>query len=583
LSEIDMEAIHGSNRICDAALGYFRRRWLVVPVPYAKKACKKKGWADLRLDEAKVRKAFKVRRNVGVLLGEPSGGLMDVDLDCAEALALADAFLPATGCIFGRPGTPRSHRLYACEPVPNAKAFKGGAGNEAKMLVELRGTRQLTIFPPSIHEGTGEQIAFDCEGEPAQVDGKRLVQEVGKLAAAALLTQHWPRESGCRQDIALALSGGLMREGWAMEDVGAFIGAVARAGHDEEAGKRATAAGDTFKRHLAGGPATGWPTLADAMGTKVVDRVREFLGFDVGRRVPTGTSWQPSGTQIQRFTDTQIHKDAQGYKELSVVRCAEPSFSGAISEGMLGLRADLDAGRHPTLALAEYVAAAVEWHSHDRKAGKGRKWTTPLWGFIRVLKAHPDLKGRDAMAAIDLVERVFKFWPTGGDDPWRHWTGGGADEAREQIAFAWTRILYTPGCGLLDEAVERARQHQLPIPPAHAITPDYVRFLSVAGWLQVAVGDREIFLPCQKVSVAMFGEDGKHQNVSRWIGVAKSQGYLCRVRFGRYGAGVHPSSRTADELRFDVTLFPVLMEAINRRSPEARAGPPDGRDDPEAA
>ncbi|HWE93796.1 MAG TPA: bifunctional DNA primase/polymerase [Tepidisphaeraceae bacterium] len=564
-----MEANHGPNRIYDAALGYLRRGWLVVPVPYAKKACKRKGWADFRLDEAGVRKAFKARKNVGVLLGEPSGGLTDVDLDCAEALALADAFLPATDCIFGRPGKPRSHRLYVCQQVPHAKAFKGGAGKEATMLVEVRSTRQLTIFPPSIHEGTGERIAFDRNGEPGRVEGRRLVQAVGKVAAAALLVRHWPKEAGCRQNIALALSGGLMREGWAMEDVGAFIGAVARAANDEEAGKRARAAEDTFKRQRAAASSTGWPMVAGLVDAKLIDRVREFLDFNVGYRVPTGTSWQASGTQILRYSDAQIHKDAQGYKELSVVPCCEPSISSAITERMAVMRADLDAGRPPTLALAEYVAAAVECHWHHRNAGKGGKWTTPLWGLIRDLKAHPDLKGRDSMTVIDFVERVFKLWPTEGDDPWRHWTDEAADDAREQIAFAWARIRYIPGCGPLDEAVELARKHPLEIPPAHRLTPDFERFLSVAGWLQASVGDNAILLPCHKVSVAMFGDDSKHQNVARWIGIAAGQGYLHRLRRGHYGAGVHPSKRTADDFRFNVAFFTELKEAMEPHAPFA--------------
>ena len=39
-------------------------------------------------------------QNVGVLLGAPSSGLVDVDLDTPEAAALASAILPATGAVF---------------------------------------------------------------------------------------------------------------------------------------------------------------------------------------------------------------------------------------------------------------------------------------------------------------------------------------------------------------------------------------------------------------------------------------------------------------------------------------------------
>jgi hypothetical protein len=37
-----------------------------------------------------------------VILGPPSSGLTDIDLDCPEAIGLASYFLPRTGAVFGR-------------------------------------------------------------------------------------------------------------------------------------------------------------------------------------------------------------------------------------------------------------------------------------------------------------------------------------------------------------------------------------------------------------------------------------------------------------------------------------------------
>ena len=50
-------------------------------------------------------------KNVGVVLGRASNGLVDIDIDGTEALALADVFLPQTGMEFGRKSKPRSHRI----------------------------------------------------------------------------------------------------------------------------------------------------------------------------------------------------------------------------------------------------------------------------------------------------------------------------------------------------------------------------------------------------------------------------------------------------------------------------------------
>ena len=80
-----------------------------------------KGWTDLRLSESDLPAHFNGTGNIGVLLGEPSGWLVDVDLDCEEAVALAPRFLPPTGAMSGRPGKPASHWWYVCEGMKTRK------------------------------------------------------------------------------------------------------------------------------------------------------------------------------------------------------------------------------------------------------------------------------------------------------------------------------------------------------------------------------------------------------------------------------------------------------------------------------
>src|SRR5262249_51470909 len=140
--------------------------------------------------------------NVGILLGENSGGLVDVDLDSSEAISLAPHFLPATGAIFGRMSKPRSHHLYRVKPAPATTRFCDIGGS---CLVELRSTRAQTVFPPSTHP-SGETIEWCVLKEPAQVDGEKLMRSVSLLAGGVLLVRHYPLE-GSRQDLALALSG----------------------------------------------------------------------------------------------------------------------------------------------------------------------------------------------------------------------------------------------------------------------------------------------------------------------------------------------------------------------------------------
>jgi hypothetical protein len=163
-----------------AAERYARRGWSVIPIPHRSKNPGFDGWQLLRLTTETLHDHFNGQpQNIGVLLGEPSGWLVDVDLDHPRAVELAPQFLPPTPAIFGRPGKERSHWLYlATGPVATKKHKSKSAG----MIVELRSTGAQTVFPPSTHE-SGEAIAWmDETAEPASVDPDELLECVKRLA-----------------------------------------------------------------------------------------------------------------------------------------------------------------------------------------------------------------------------------------------------------------------------------------------------------------------------------------------------------------------------------------------------------------
>ncbi|QNN21807.1 hypothetical protein HED60_05810 [Planctomycetales bacterium ZRK34] len=168
----------------ESAIRYTQRGWRVVPITYKSKKITAKGWQQWRLDEAELPEHFGGRCNVGVLLGEPSGWLIDIDLDHRRAVELADDYLPPTGAVFGRAGKPRSHRIYVVTaPVATKKHRSKSAG----MIVELRSTGLQTVFPPSVHE-SGEPIVWDRNddrvAEPAAVDPDDLLDAIQQLADA---------------------------------------------------------------------------------------------------------------------------------------------------------------------------------------------------------------------------------------------------------------------------------------------------------------------------------------------------------------------------------------------------------------
>ena len=166
----------------EAAIDLTRRGLRVVPVPHRSKNPGFRGWQHLRIDEDELKDHFDGRpQNIGVLLGEPSDWVVDVDLDHVRCIAFSDSFLPRTPAVFGRPGKPRSHRIYRVTSPVDTKKHKS---KRAGMLVELRSTGTQTIFPPSTHEN-GESITWETvDAEPAKVDPGELLKAVESLANA---------------------------------------------------------------------------------------------------------------------------------------------------------------------------------------------------------------------------------------------------------------------------------------------------------------------------------------------------------------------------------------------------------------
>lgn len=79
----------------EAAAEYLQRGWAVIPVKFQSKNPGFDEWQNLRLTESSVGKHFDGSpQNVGVLLGEPSDWLVDVDLDHAVGVSLAPHCLP---------------------------------------------------------------------------------------------------------------------------------------------------------------------------------------------------------------------------------------------------------------------------------------------------------------------------------------------------------------------------------------------------------------------------------------------------------------------------------------------------------
>src|SRR5215472_14827734 len=170
---------------------YISRGWALVPIPARAKGPVIKGWQVRTFAAAD----FPAGGNLGVILGPRSGELVDIDLDCPEALALADIYLPPTRAEFGRPSKPRAHRLYIA-PGARFECFADPLLKGSNTLLELRARGQdgesehQTVIPPSVHP-SGETIEWQGDViAPAGYEARKLRRRCAFLAMACLLSRH---------------------------------------------------------------------------------------------------------------------------------------------------------------------------------------------------------------------------------------------------------------------------------------------------------------------------------------------------------------------------------------------------------
>ena len=282
-----------------------------IHIAHNGKVPRNNNWRTERLDLEKAQSLYlgEPMPNVGVALGEGSKGVCDVDLDWPLAPAIAEAVTFSDLSAFGRAGKPMSHRLFQCIDLtkdtslvkfelPDSPCLKAHLPNEhALCVLEIRGNRQQTVFPPSIHS-SGEQIAWtegNTFGMPPPRKWNDIVELGGMTAFLTLMATFYPPE-GVRNDFSLALGGALIRalakdykddDAGLIEAVDKSVQAVCRLGGDKGHGRSWTErAANTLAKIRAGKPAWGLTKLIEILGfdTAVEQRIRKWLGAEADDR-----------------------------------------------------------------------------------------------------------------------------------------------------------------------------------------------------------------------------------------------------------------------------------------------------------
>ncbi len=294
-----------------AAERYIARGLTVVPVPAGKKRPVLEGWEKLRITAEEIPEYWSNGQNIGILHGAPSKGLVVVDLDCPEALKIAGRFLAPT-LTSGRESTPDAH-WWCFSPDTEHQTFKDLDGTT--VLLELRSTGHHTLVPPSVHP-SGERYRWSQSGlETAESAPGDLTRTCRELATTTLIARHLPETrdqgGGGRHDLALALSGFLLRRGLSEETVlGLLRAAWDASGFSDERGRREAhrdlegLVTDTAARLRDDQPATGGTKLEE-LKPGLRAKIAGYWGWKGSLRDESSKTYMRTDLgNAERFVDT---------------------------------------------------------------------------------------------------------------------------------------------------------------------------------------------------------------------------------------------------------------------------------------
>jgi hypothetical protein len=365
--------------------------WLelgILPVPLHAQSKKPKGeggskgaegWNTMRVTADTIPQFFDDGDNIGGLWGEPSGWIVDVDLDWDEAVVAADILLPET-FIYGRRSRPGSHYLYRVEGVSTFKRKPHGA--EGSMIIEVRSTGSQSVLPPSIHPD-GDRFEINNDVPFKSLTRRELERKVNLIASASLLARNYP-ESGGRHDFIHAVTGSLLWEGWKPEPVREFMTAVLDAADpkEDDRAQRDRTVENTIEHFNRGNRIAGWRTLSQWMSGEHLKNVRTWL--DAGKL---------STPPPIRIVSNKEREEVTFPAELLEV-------PGLVGEIMAWSKAR-SFTRQPIFDLAVGLAS-VALISGNRYVVEG--WETPLQPYFLLLA--PTASGKES--ALDGLHTIAK-------------------------------------------------------------------------------------------------------------------------------------------------------------------------------
>lgn len=378
--------LNGSGKLLQLDSAAIAKDWLslgILPVPLArgsKKPIGGKGWNKMRVKEESIDRFFYRGYNVGGLWGEPSGWVIDVDLDTEEACLAARKLLPET-FIYGRKSAPGSHYLYRCEGISTKKFQTPEIGT----IAEIRSTGTQSVLPPSIHPSKEVYEIFH-DTEFKRIPRSRLELLMRHVSAAALAAITWPTR-GSRHDFLVALSGALCWNGWGRDEILTFTGATLDAAESsgEDRIKHERTINNVLKNFKEGNKIPGWPALSQWISGDNLRCLREWLGGKKAEdETPPDISTTIENEDDDRFKIDPVLLEVPGLVGEVAGWAAKRSFS---NQPLFNLAAGLT-----TVALCSRNNYIVDY------------WDTPLQPYFLLIA--PTASGKEsAMDSVFLAAR----------------------------------------------------------------------------------------------------------------------------------------------------------------------------------
>jgi len=209
--------------------------------------------------------------------------------------------------------------------------------------------------------------------------------------------------------------------------------------------------------------------------------------------------------------------------------------------------------------LPEFVKTIAE-----ELAGYDEPYPPAFFHFVRKLRSYWPEGAIEADDAFDKVEPIIRKlgcgWPEGAGNSELE-----GEEAYAEFVTTWVKVRYRCDETPLTQAAAKAKAYPLGTTRSTDKRPlhGYNRFVSLAAWLQVTMGDNPIMLPCRNCAEVL---KTVPKMISHWRHWAIEDEFLKVIREHRF----HPHGRSeATIFRFDTSRWACLSKIAQQGSKAA--------------